>query len=750
MEERRERPPAPEMGAAPEVISFRSRSGRNGRRLPQSHQVERRKLPVLVRIKELPVVVEEPPESVLGLVPPPQTPEPAREAINAEEANEDIRELQKEELDAEVVNMLKVIETRRMELAAILEERMAIRADEEEEEVPEEKHQESKQNKEPKTIKEEQPAPRTTRSTTRTLLETAEKYHPQQAFQYSRALRSNSAAANVAVSFISPNEALGLSYALATVSIVDPKTYKEAMASESSEGWRAAVKKEIDSLMELNVFEECELPAGHRALPTKIVFKTKVTNEGAVERLKARLVAKGFAQLPATVGPTTYAPVMSYKSLRALLSIVARYDMELYACDVPTAFLKADVKEEIYVQPPEYNKNDPAHNRVWRLEKALYGIKQAPYAWNAEINSAIMGLGYNRCITDPCVYVRNSKTGHPLLIPLFVDDMFPICMTEDKKELWEDMTVLFKKYKIPPMESATKVLGMQIVRDRERRLLTVSQGQYIRAMLADYEMSDCKIASTPERVIGAVNPQRMTEEQQRRSDDREKKWCENGEYPHFGSLVGAIMYAANATRPDIVHAAGMLARKLKSVEKEDWIAAKRVLRYLAGTVDVGITYGASDEHSDAELGPVYCDSDWAGCRLTYKSTSGYLLKMNGGPVVWGSRKQRTQATSSAEAEYYAMGLATQEVLAMRNFLSEIGLTQELPTSIRCDNQPAIHAAYHGPVRMRHIELRHHFLRTHLDVNITVDWVASEMQLADLLTKALGPGLFEKVRGWIMQ
>jgi len=425
--------------------------------------------------------------------------------------------------------------------------------------------------------------------------------------------------------------------------------------------------------------------------------------------------------------------------------------MEVYSCDVPTAFLNASIKEEVYIQPPGYVAKGPVDQKVWKLKKALYGIKQAPYAWNEEINGSIMALGYNRCTTDRCIYVKNSSTGSPMFIPLYVDDMFPMCMTADDTELRADMAILCAKYSIPEMQPIVKVLGMNLKRDRETKTISLTQPQYVKTLLENYDMIGCRISPTPERMLGTPGSKTDEVSKRRLKDERnEGKWCVNGEYTFYGSLVGALMWLANATRPDIAHAVGMLSRKIRSPDGDDWVAAKRVLRYLAGTIDDGITYGG-EGHQEAELGPAFSDSDWAGDQVQRKSTSGYVVKMNGGPVIWGSRKQKTFATSSAEAEYYALGEVFKEVLFLRNFLSEIGLDQDgIPTEVRCDNKPAIDATYNGMSRMKHIALRHNFLKDHVDNgNIKLDWVSTVHQQADGLTKALGTIQFEHVRTMLM-
>ena len=222
---------------------------------------------------------------------------------------------------------------------------------------------------------------------------------------------------------------------------------------------------------------------------------------------------------------------------------------------------------------------------------------------------------------------------------------------------------------------------------------------------------------------------------------------------HYGSLVGALLYAALSTRPDIAHAAGVLSRFIAHPRARHWVAAKRVLRYLAGTSHLGLEYGGASERGAAvELTPNYCDADWAGDVTDRKSTTGFVMKVNGSTVSWASRKQSTVSLSSAEAEYMAAGAAAQEVLWLRALLRDLGFEQQSATVVYCDNQAAIAIAsdsvHHA--RTKHIDIRHHFIRDHVaSGELALRWVSTLEQEADVLTKALGAVPYTRMRDRIM-
>ena len=543
-----------------------------------------------------------------------------------------------------------------------------------------------------------------------------------------------------------------MEYALAaSVIVLDiPNSYKEAMASPQAAEWQGAIEKELGSMEIHNTWKIVPLPQGHRAMSCKWVFTIKRDENGDILRYKARIVARGFDQPEGTYGET-FAPVLHYKSLRVQMAIVASLDYELLQMDVPTAFLNATLTDELYMKVPLGCPNAP-DGHVCRLIKSLYGIKQAPREWNDDLNRAIVALGWIRCSADSCMYVKKSYTRRMMLLPVFVDDIFPACHRKDRAELISDMKKLMEKYGIPTIEDAKMVLGMRITRDRMRRTLYLDQELYITRLLEQYGMVDCATARTPEVTIRSYDGESEKKAKLRMRMDEEEEWSVGGTYPQYGSLVGALLYAALSTRPDIAHATSMLTRSLRNPTRENWIAGKRVLRYLRGTARDGITFGGGVETEKVLIDSSFCDADWAGDREGRRSTTGYLMKINGGIVSWSSKKQGCVAISSAEAEYLAAGAAVQEILWLRTLLKEMGFEQPGGTILQCDNKPAIAIASddrHHP-RTKHIDLKHHFIRDHVRAGrIVIRWIGTANQEADILTKALGDAMYTGMRNKMM-
>ena len=562
---------------------------------------------------------------------------------------------------------------------------------------------------------------------------------------------------------------------IAADSGLDPSSLEEAMHSADHSMWSDAIDAELASLARHNTWTECPVPAGKKAIGSKLVFKKKRSATGTIARYKVRLVVQGYSQREGVDYDRTFAPVLYYTSLRIILVLVAARDYEFKQMDVETAFLNAKLEEEVYITLPVgldgSDSSTPRHlRRTYKLDKNLYGIKQAPRGWNLEINGTIIALGYTRCTSDSCVYVKTTASGRVIIVGLFVDDVF-IAYSKVDEATWEaDKRTLSDKYTMKDLGDAHLVLGMRITRDRSARTLKLDQEVYINQLLASCQMADCIPADTPavegvkqtsvptttitvHRTSSASSSSSIATKPIGAAPDESLSEHSDLLRTRYGSVVGSLLYAALATRPDIAYAVNVLSRFISAPLPQHWDAVKRVLRYLKGTAHIGLVYRANEEGTDRiVLGPTYADADWAGDMDDRRSTTGVVMKINGTAVSWKSKKQTTTALSSAEAEYYAAGEATKEILWLRQLLSEIGCTQPTGTRLYGDNETAISIASNDTFhdRTKHIDMRHHFIREHvLAGTVDLTWISTKDQQADILTKALGKHIFTSFRALVM-
>jgi hypothetical protein len=535
------------------------------------------------------------------------------------------------------------------------------------------------------------------------------------------------------------NEEDVIDYCFMMTTFHEPKSYKEAMKSKDAENWKEATNKEHDSLISNGTWKKCKLPPGREPIGCKWVYKVKIDKDGKVERYKARLVAKGYSQKEGIDYTETFAPVLKYKSLRILLSIAAIKDMEVKQMDVETAFLNAEIKEEVYMEQPE--GFDDGKDTVCRLLKTLYGTKQASHEWNNTLNDFIVSLGFIRCKSDTCTYIKMSKNSNPIIIAVFVDDIIIMYSKIDEKEWLQYKKSFMEAFKMKDLNDAEWILGIRITRDRTARTIKLDHEVQINKSLETFNMNECNPASTP------------TEAKKLSYDDcpkAEEEKYEASKLP-YKSIVGSLQYIALSTRPDIAYAVNQLSRFIANPGQSHWQAGKRVLRYLKGTAKSSLLYKDYDGNQNTKI-EIFCDADWAGDTEDRKSTTGVIIKLNGCPIIWLSKKQSTVALSTAEAEYIAIATALQELLWINQYLTELNLKDNETATLKSDNQAAIRIATNDTLhsRSKHIDIRYHFIREVVKRGeVELNWISTKAQEADISTKGLDGNTFKGLRDRIM-
>lgn len=550
-----------------------------------------------------------------------------------------------------------------------------------------------------------------------------------------------------------------MEYALAALND-DPKSYEDAMSRPDADLWMAAMQEELTALAANGTWELTDvtlLPQTQRVniVGSKWVFTKKLKSDGSVERYKARMVAKGYDQRKGIDFNETFAPTLRSDTLNMMLALATILDYEIEHIDVSNAFLNGTLKETVLMQQPPGFENGGG-NMVCRLIKSLYGTKQAGNEWNGELNEFVTTkMGFTRCGSDSCLYVKMSKTGVPILAGVFVDDVIPVYVLQDKEE-WMTLKAMFmKKYKCRDLGEATWVTGLKIERNRKERTMKISQPLFIAKMLEEFGMRDCHATHTPAEQYTLSNADNASTIEEENEGDRGK----------YMAMVGSLLWVTK-TRPDIAHAVGVLTRFMQNPGPAHMTAAKRVMRYLKGTNNMGLNYSGYDSEGritkEVQVS-AYADASWAGDLDDRKSTTGFYVKINDCVISYASKKQKTQALSSAEAEYIAISATLQEIIWINQLLEEIKMTKTQTSTLHfkktgtaqvlTDSQSAIAIAeadrFHA--RTKHIELRHHFVRDAIkNKTIKLEWVPTGEQVADVLTKSLGPVLFKKMRNMLMR
>ncbi|KAI5313515.1 hypothetical protein L3X38_042691 [Prunus dulcis] len=428
------------------------------------------------------------------------------------------------------------------------------------------------------------------------------------------------------------------------ICIVEPESFEDANLDES---WRNAMKAELEMIEKNDTWTLVDRPFGKPIIGVKWVYKTKLNLDGSVQKNKARLVAKGYSQKPGIDYNETFAPVARLDTIRTLIALAVQKEWNLYQLDVKSAFLNGVLKEEVYVEQPQGFVKDNEEIRVYKLNKALYGLKQAPRAWYDEIDSYFNRAGFKKSPSEATLYVKTSDTSGILIVSLYVDDI--VYTGSCGKLLEEFKNDMMKHYEMTDLGLLYHFLGMGVVQTNKHTFL--HQKKYAMKVIEKFGLKDCKSVVTP-----LVASERLCKE------DGSEAANEN----EYRQIVGSLLYLT-ATRPDIMFASSLLARFMHNPTRKHMGTAKRVLRYIHGTLDFGIEFIKGK--SATLIG--YCDSDWAGSEDDRRSTSGYAFTLGSGMFSWASIKQNTVALSTAEAEYVSAAEATSQAKWLRFVLEDL-------------------------------------------------------------------------------
>ena len=511
----------------------------------------------------------------------------------------------------------------------------------------------------------------------------------------------------------------------------DPISFSEAMSRTDSEKWSDAMKDELNSMANNQVWDLVELPEGFRAVGCKWVYKTKTDASGNIERYKARLVAKGFLQKEGIDYHDTFSPVSKNDSLRIIMALVAHFYLELHQMDVKTAFLNGELEEEVYMTQPEGFISEKGNNLVCKLKKSIYGLKQASRQWYMKFHNIITSFGFEENIVDQCIYIKVSGSKFTFLV-LYVDDI--LLASNNFGLIRETKRFLSQNFDMKDIGEASYVLGIEIHRDRSKKILGLSQKAYINKILERFNMRNCS---------GSIAPIVKGDKFSLSQCPKNSLELESMKNIPYASAVGILVYLEVCTRPDIAFAVGMLGRYQSNPGIEHWTAAKKVMRYLQGTKDYMLTYRESG-HLDL-IG--YTDADFAGCQDSRKSTSSYIFMLASCAVAWKSTKQTLTVSSTMEAEFVACYEATKQALWLKNFSSGLRVMDTVPKPIKllCDNAAAVFFSKNNKSgsRSKHIDIKYLVVRENVrESKIIIEHIGTLLMVEDPMTKGLPPKLYK--------
>jgi hypothetical protein len=441
-----------------------------------------------------------------------------------------------------------------------------------------------------------------------------------------------------------------------------PHNYLTALRDTT---WRLAMQEEYDALMANNTWTLVPPPPGANIVSGKWIFLHKYNSDGSLTRHKARWVVRGFTQQPGINFDETFSPVVKTTTIRVVLSLALSQNWPIHQLDVKNAFLHGHLTKEVYSQQPSGFVDPSRPNHVCHLLKSLYGFKQAPRAWFQRFARFARSIGFLESKSNTSLFTLHRGTDVAYIL-LYVND---IILTASNQPFLHSIILLFShEFAMKDLGPLHHFLGISIT--RQPHSLHLSQRQYILDVLSRAGMSDCNPSPTP-------------------IDTKVKLSASTGPSMAdpflYRSLAGALQYITH-TRPEISYAVQQVCLHMHDPREPHFLLIKRILRYLKGTLDHGLTIHSTTSHSLI----AYSDADWAGCPDARRSTSGYCVFLGDNLVSWLSRRQPMVSRSSAEAEYRVVATVVAETCWLCSLHQELHRPIDSATIVYCDNVSAVY------------------------------------------------------------
>ena len=550
----------------------------------------------------------------------------------------------------------------------------------------------------------------------------------------------------------------------------DAPTFHQALSGLEADKYIEAMKEEITNLKRMNTWILVDREPQMKVLKGTWAFRLKRTPDGVAYRHRSRFCVRGDQQEYGVNYFETFAPVVQWSTIRLLLILILTNRWTTRVIDYTNAFPQANIDTDIYVEMPALFGNRDGGDKVLKLKKSLYGLKQSPRTFYQHLSQGLQTRGWVPSEIDPCLFMKNE-----MICVIYVDDT--IFAGPSQSAIDKEVKLLGIKHNSEdrPFEfrdegEVSAFLGIKITKLNDQEFY-LSQPGLITKVLQAAGMSDCNPNLTP----SALDPLGPDID----GEPMNEKW-------QYSSIIGMLMYLANNTRPDIAHAVHACARYTHHPKRSHATAVKHILRYLKGTEDKGMLIKPNHRH---ELN-CYVDSDFAGNYNVHpdqdpsstKSRTGYVIMYQGCPILWVSKMQTQCALSTMESEYLALSQSMRDLIPLRETLKEIHkvvfnqdkqapkcsansksfsdiVTSEhdspIPKSkVYEDNSACLKFARLPRLtpRTKHIATPYHWFRSKVEqLEIAIEPISTEHQLADQFTKSLTTDKFQRARkdlmGW---
>lgn len=353
-------------------------------------------------------------------------------------------------------------------------------------------------------------------------------------------------------------------------------------------------------------------------------------------------------------------------TVKIILALAASQNWHLIQLDVNNAFLHGDLFEEVYMDLPlglhcQGESSNGSGKLVCRLNKSLYGLKQASRQWYSKFSAYVLQIGFHQSKSDHSLFIKGSGSSFMALL-VYVNDI--ILTGPSIQEMDSIKQHLHRQFHLKDLGQLKYFLGLEIARSASG--IVMSQRHYTLQLLEDTGFLSSKPANVPMHPKANLN---MVDGE------------ELSDISHYRKLIGRLLYLT-ISRPDIAYAVHKLSQFVARPRSPHLMAIHHLLRYLKGHPSQGLFFSST---SSLQL-KAFSDVDWGSCPDSRKSTTGYCVFLGDSMVSWKAKKQPTIARSSAEAEYRAMAATTSELIWINQLLFELATPAHTPALLFCDNQ----------------------------------------------------------------
>lgn len=513
-----------------------------------------------------------------------------------------------------------------------------------------------------------------------------------------------------------------------------PKAWKDVANHPYCAMWKTAARVELEGLKAKDTFDVVNRPTdlAQKVLPLIWVFTYKLDANGFLIKAKARICVRGDLQM--LNAEEKYSATLAAKTGRLIFALVAGFDLESRQLDAINAFLNSELTEIVYTQLPDGFRQK---GQVWKLKRALYGLRTSPRLWQKEASRVLQELGLQPVPEDPCLFV-----GEGIIVFFYVDDIIIVNIpTDAARRRVEQLCHGIKSYwDVRDLGEARWFLGIRILRDREQKKLWLCQDAYMSSIGVRFHRTEGRFVHTPIPATEILSPSTSQASEAHIHEMQQK--------------IGSIQYPANQTRPDIAIHASKLAQFTSNPSQRHLELADRVISYLYQTRYHALEYGPVErligvDPSLSATVVIAGDTSFAD-NHDNSSSYGYIIKVFGGAVDWKASKQKSVSTSTTEAGFRTVLEVGKMLIWWRRMMHAIGFKLDHPTPIHCDNQQTLRLlTSENPgidTKLKHVDVARSWIYERIQANeLEVKWTPTKHMPADGLTKILPKQGFEESR-----